>query len=174
MITCIYKILNKIDGKFYIGSAYNFNKRKYVHLCRLRKGSHDNKHLQAAWNMYGENNFEFLVLQECKKEELLKFEQGWLDWTKCFNREIGYNACIIAGSSIGYKHTEEFKAWQSNRLKGSKHSEETKLKRSIALKGKPKTKEHAANIAKGKTGKSKWLIVVIGQPLTQKEDGSWL
>jgi group I intron endonuclease len=173
LITCIYKILNKITGKFYIGSAYNFNKRKWVHLCKLRKNYHDNKHLQAAWNKYGEANFEFIVLQECNKDELLKYEQIWLDWTKSFCREIGYNTCAIAGNSIGYKHTEEFRAWQANRLKGTKLSEETKAKMSKSA-SKPKTKEHAANIAKGKTGKSKWPIVVIGQPLTQKEDGSWL
>lgn len=173
MITCIYKILNKTTGKFYIGSAYNLRKRQYVHLSKLRRGIHDNKHLQAAWNMYGENNFEFIVMQECKKDELLKYEQFWLDWTKSFCREIGYNACAVAGNTVGYKHTEEFRAWQSNRLKGSKLSEETKVKMSLTAKGKPKTKEHAANIAKGKTGKSKWPIVVIGQPLTQKENGLW-
>lgn len=173
MITCIYKILNKINGKFYIGSAYNFNKRKYVHLCRLRKGNHNSKHLQAAWNMYGEDAFEFIVLQECQKHELLKYEQIWLDWTKSFCTEIGYNTCAIAGNSIGYKHTEEFKIWQSNRLKGLKHSEETKAKRSKSLKGKSKSKEHAANIAKAKTGKSRWSVIVTVQPLTQKDDGTW-
>lgn len=114
------------------------------------------------------------MLQECKKEELLKFEQIWLNWTKSFCREIGYNTCAIAGNSIGYKHTEEFKQWQSNRLKGIKHSEETKQKRSEALKGKLKSKEHAANIAKGKTGKARLPVIVIGEPLTQQDDKTWL
>jgi len=172
LITCIYKILNKTTGKFYIGSAYNFNKRKWVHLHKLRKNYHDNKHLQAAWNKYGESDFEFIILQECKREELLKCEQIWLNWTKSFCREFGYNTCAVAGNSIGYKHTEEFKKWQSERLKGNKHSKETKEKMSKSAR-KPKTKEHATNISKGKTGKSKWPIIVIGQPLIKKDDETW-
>lgn len=44
----IYQIKNKINNKIYIGSATYYNKRKGTHISRLRKGSHNNPHLQAA------------------------------------------------------------------------------------------------------------------------------
>lgn len=37
MIGYIYKIINKIDGKFYIGSTINFEKRKKRHLIDLNR-----------------------------------------------------------------------------------------------------------------------------------------
>lgn len=167
----IYKILNKINGKFYIGSAKNFKKRWWVHCSLLRNNKHHNEHLQAAWNKYGELAFEFIILHECKIEELLICEQSLLDQTKCFNRDIGYNTCTVAGNSIGYRHSEEFKVWQSNRVSGNKHSEETKLKMSNSAK-KPKTKEHSANIAKGKLG-NRFKVAIVQHPLIKKENGSW-
>jgi group I intron endonuclease len=45
-----------------------------------------------------------------------------------------YNILKIAGSSLGYKHSEEARA----KMKKKKHSEETKKKMSEAHKGKPK------------------------------------
>lgn len=170
MSSGIYKILNKIDGKFYIGSAINIRKRQYVHLCRLRKGTHDNKHLQAAYDKNGENAFEFWIIELCSKDELIINEQKWLDETKCFNREVGYNACSIAGNSIGYKHTEEFRKWQSNRMLGSKRSIETRLKMSKSHKGKIKTKEHCDNIAKSKR---KQPALIVGKMLIKNGDGTW-
>lgn len=172
MQSSIYKILNRTNNKFYLGSAVNFKKRWWVHLCRLRQGRHDNKHLQAAYNQYGEDAFEFIIIEICPKEELLKREQVWLNWTKCFNREIGYNACTVAGSSIGYKHTPEIKAAMSAKRTGIKRSEETKAKMSKSAR-KPKTEEHAANISKGKTGKSRFEVIITQTPLMKKEDGSW-
>lgn len=54
MKTGIYKIINSVNKKFYIGSsARNLNYRWRIHLYRLGKQNHDNKHLQSAYNKYG-------------------------------------------------------------------------------------------------------------------------
>ena len=59
MIQCgIYRILNTINNKFYIGSSVNLRKRLYEHRRLLRLGKHENYHLQNAFTKYGEENFQ--------------------------------------------------------------------------------------------------------------------
>lgn len=160
-ISGIYKIENITTGKFYIGSAVNFRRRFYVHRSRLNRNVHDNPKLQAAWNFYGEKDFSFIVLEKCDINELIIKEQGWFDWLNPFDN--GYNILKIAGNSLGYKHTEEYKALRSWLYKGRKLSEETRLKQSLALKGKPKTKEHAEKIKLGKSFISEETRAKIGK-----------
>lgn len=60
----IYRIVNKVNGKFYIGSSVNCNLRKRVHFSKLRNKKHDNDHLQKSFNLYGEDNFYFEIILE--------------------------------------------------------------------------------------------------------------
>lgn len=62
-ISGIYAIVNTINNKQYIGSAINIKSRWVDHKKRLRKGNHHCKHLQFAWNKYGESAFSFIVLE---------------------------------------------------------------------------------------------------------------
>ena len=55
----IYKITNKTNGNYYIGSASIICNRWWIHISKLRKNCHSNKYLQNAFNKYGESNFEF-------------------------------------------------------------------------------------------------------------------
>ncbi len=66
----IYWIRNLANNNFYIGSAKNLYNRKNHHITDLRKCVHKNQHLQNAWNLYGEHNFLFETVEECKIEEL--------------------------------------------------------------------------------------------------------
>lgn len=82
----IYKITNKINGKFYLGSTKNVRKRKGTHFSSLKHNKHHCTPLQRAVNKYGVENFEFEILESC--EECLIEEQIWLDnldWSKCYN-----------------------------------------------------------------------------------------
>lgn len=90
----IYKITNVKNGKIYIGSAKNFKKRAYQHVSSLRNQRHQNKHLQASWNKWGEDAFLFEVLEVVKgdklarttrEEELLKEQIELQNWDNCFN-----------------------------------------------------------------------------------------
>lgn len=114
----IYKILNKINSKFYIGSAIDFTLRWAQHKYLLRLNEHDSSLLQNAWNKYGEENFEFIILERCSIEDTLKREQHWLDETKCYDREIGYNFRKNAHSNLGAKWTQEHKDKISKSKKG--------------------------------------------------------
>ena len=59
MVGYIYKIHNKITGQNYIGQTINIKRRKRTHFGKLRLGTHINPKLQASFNKYGEENFNF-------------------------------------------------------------------------------------------------------------------
>lgn len=68
----IYKIINQIDGKYYVGSSNNIEGNRWpYHKYHLRKGDHYNNHLQNAWNKYGESCFEFVIVNEVLELDLL-------------------------------------------------------------------------------------------------------
>lgn len=76
----IYKIVNIVNGKEYVGSAIKFNIRKNYHLTSLRKNKHHCIKLQRSFNKYREENFIFVILQDnINKSELLTIEQKYLD-----------------------------------------------------------------------------------------------
>lgn len=78
----IYAIINKENGKQYIGSTNSFKTRKNCHLYLLRNGHHHNFYLQNAWNKYGKECFNFIVLEEhvtIPRKELYDIEQQYLD-----------------------------------------------------------------------------------------------
>ena len=112
----IYGILNKVSGKYYIGSAVNFSKRKSRHLKLLRENKHHSYLLQKEWD---ENLFDFIILEKVLgKEFLTEREQWWIDNTNSF-----YNICKIASSSLGVKRTEETKEKVRQANLGLKHPE---------------------------------------------------
>lgn len=65
----IYQILNKNNGKRYIGSSNNIKLRFYHHKNLLRKNAHHSKHLQASWDKNGEFVFDFNIVEKVDKED---------------------------------------------------------------------------------------------------------
>jgi ribosomal protein S27E len=86
----VYKITNIVNGKFYVGSSNNVKSRWYQHKSKLRENRHGNTHLQNAWNLYGEENFVFEVIEECEPEFQFEREQHYLDELNPFD-DNGYN-----------------------------------------------------------------------------------
>ena len=146
MTTGIYKILNKVNGKFYIGSAVDIENRWRRHKHDLNKNNHHNIYLQKAWNKYWNVSFEFTIIEACDKENLLIREQFWLDWAK-----PEYNLSPTAGNSLGVKHSEQSRKRMSEAKK--KMTEETKDMMRQARKGKKLSEEHKAKISKGNKGR---------------------
>ena len=62
MASGIYSITNVENGKMYIGSAVDLNKRKALHLSTLKNKTHHNYFLQKDFNDYGEKNFNFEII----------------------------------------------------------------------------------------------------------------
>lgn len=82
MTSGIYQIINKENGKIYIGSTLNFKIRFRMHKNDLRKGGHDNRHLQNAWSKYGEQSFEFCIVENmegCPVKIIREKEQAILN-----------------------------------------------------------------------------------------------
>ena len=101
-ISGVYEIVNTVNGHRYIGSAVNLGKRKGQHWRDLRRRVARSAYLQNAWNMYGEEAFEFRPLLYCSPEYVRYYEQVCLD-----NLHWEYNISPTATSCLGVKHSEE-------------------------------------------------------------------
>src|SRR3990167_30376 len=154
----IYKIINTVNGKQYVGSAVNLIQRKWKHWSALKRGKHDNSYLQRAWNKYGEVAFEFRIVGMCPSEKLIELEQEVMDHLK-----PEYNLSPTAGSQLGFKHNEETCHKISEALIGRVASAETKRKISEALMGNTNSvgcipsKETRRKISEAKMGNTNSL-----------------
>jgi len=141
----IYKIINVVNNKFYVGSAVDLKRRRIRHFSELRTGKHNNKHLQAAWDKYGEPAFIFVVLEEVDDSvNILELEDVWL------KNHVGKDYCYNMGKTAtapmlgmtgelsptwGYVHTVEAKLKIGASSKGRTQSEEEKVKRRQTMAG---------------------------------------
>ena len=144
----VYIIRNTISGKCYVGSAANVESRWYTHRKRLRGGYHHNPHLQASWKAYGEEAFEWTVVEECEISNLLAVEQHWIDKLQATDNRFGYNIALIAGAPMRGRKQDE-STIEKRRLSraGYRHSEETKAKIAAAHVGIGHTPEARAKIS---------------------------
>lgn len=78
----IYCIENVVNGKKYVGSSMNINKRFTIHRSSLKHNRHHCVYLQRAVNKYGIDGFKFYIIEETNfatKDELQSLEQVYLD-----------------------------------------------------------------------------------------------
>ena len=102
-ISGIYKIVNKVNGKYYVGSSVDIltpgDGRFYNHKNLLSKNKHHCSHLQRAWLKYGPESFDFIIVQSGVPVELLSsVEQSYLDIAKT-ERDRVYNSLMEAGNT---------------------------------------------------------------------------
>lgn len=162
----IYKIINVVNNKFYVGSAVNFSRRKTRHFSELRTGKHNNKHLQAAWNKYGEQSFIFVAVTEVHdKADLLDAENVWLKEhvgkEYCYNLGTDATAPMLGKSgelspTWGYKHTGGAKRKITDALKQQKQSPETRAKRRATMKGHKVSTETRLKISEALQGEGNY------------------
>lgn len=179
-VSGIYLIKSTINPKrIYIGSAVNIHKRWNYHREDLRKNKHGNQRLQNHYNKYGEYDLQFFILLGCEKEELIRYEQFFIDSYNPY-----FNICKVAGSRAGMIHSKETKAkmresakkkppvsdrtrqkqretairngskppvlFGNKNMTGKHHSEETKLRMSMKRKGKKLSPEHIRKMTIGR------------------------
>lgn len=130
MTSGIYEIVNTINGKRYVGSAVDLDRRFREHRYNLTRGKHINRHLQSSWLKYGEQSFSFVVLELCSSKKLLiRREQ------RAINRmKPEFNVCLIAGSTLGKKHSPEALRKMAEKKKGKVISQASRDLISAALK----------------------------------------
>lgn len=93
--SAIYKIVNTVNDKFYIGSAVNLQVRIKRHFYELKINSHCNNHLQRSYIKYGIDCFKLDILEVfdiIEYEKLLKLEEAYILKTKAV--ELGYNQLV--------------------------------------------------------------------------------
>lgn len=95
----IYQIKNIQNNKLYIGQSIDIIKRFQHHKSDLNTNKHYNKHLQAAWIKYGEQSFEFSILEEVEDINVLNdLEIYYIEYLDTFYN--GYNQ-TDGGSGVG-------------------------------------------------------------------------
>lgn len=140
----IYCWVNKVNGKTYVGSSVNLTARLYKYFSV----KHLNKYKTPIHNAllkYGFNNFSLEILEYCEQGvDPITREQYYFG---LLNPE--YNILEIAGSSLGFKHSDEtLKFFKNSR----KVSEATKNNLSLAATGRILTESDKVKISLARKG----------------------
>lgn len=137
----IYMWKNSINGKRYIGSSENLNRRfkEYFNINYLLKNN--SMYICNSLIKHGYSNFSLIILEYCSPSKCLIREKHYWD---LFNPEYNLAKDPTAPFS-GRKHSDKTKTKMSDALTGENHpnygkthSDETKTIMSEAKKGKPR------------------------------------
>ena len=140
-IYTIYKIVNKINNKLYIGfTGKNPNKRLIEHKSAVNTGS--DYALHEAMRKYGLDNFEFEVIYQSldKNFTLNVMEPHFIEKYNSFINQNGYNMTYGGqGGMLDKTHSEETKnkmkiAWtkRTNRAKNLRKFTRQDIEKSAA------------------------------------------
>nr|YP_009517225.1 GIY-YIG homing endonuclease [Myochromella boudieri]AYE93148.1 GIY-YIG homing endonuclease [Myochromella boudieri] len=118
--TIIYQWMNLMNGKIYIGSAWKGSRRllSYWSPSVLKR----NLPIYKSLSYYNHNNFILSILEDLgptgsvSREYILSREQIYLDLLFSKFSTFKLNLSPTAGSTLGFKHTCEFKLKRSGKL----------------------------------------------------------
>lgn len=94
----VYRITNLTNNKTYVGQSVNIENRWESHRKKSRKGC---PLLYAAFDKYGLDNFEFVILEQCLPDKLNEKEKYYIDQYNTMN--LGYN---LTGGGEGARGEE--------------------------------------------------------------------
>lgn len=165
----VYRLVNKVNNKTYIGSSINITSRfyKYFNIHHLLKHKTT---IHKALLKYGYLNFSLEILEYCNKNISVSREQYYIDLLK-----PDYNILQTAGSSLGFKHSPETLDFFRN---SRKISEQTRKNLSRSATGRvlsdlAKNKISASRVgiklsAKIRANMSAATTALIGVPVVVK------
>lgn len=189
----IYRIVNLVNGRIYIGSSVRFINRVWMHRHQFRHNKHPNVFLQRDYDKCGPDSFKFEILEIVPiKENLITREQCYID-IYYDNGVNCYNMTPTAGSTLGRKFSEETKmkmsaihAGKAGTMTGKHHTDETKRKISLASKGRQtrlgavlsaETREKISASNKGKTRsektKEKYIKHYASRIISEETRAKW-
>lgn len=166
----VYQWKHIETGKIYVGSAFNLSERMYQYFslsCLKKADNYISRalihHTHSAFSL---SILEYIDISNLSKEEARKLiltrEQIYLDLIFSEDQRNTYNLLLVAGSLLGFQHSEESIAKMSgenNHLFGKTCSAETKVLMSEAKKGenhplfgKTHSAETKAKMSKAKGG----------------------
>lgn len=148
----IYGIRSISDGIWYIGQSVDMLYRRRKHFEMLSSKRHPNPHLQRAFDKFGIENFDFLILEEIPIDRLDVREFFWISVFDSRSDHSGYN--MAGGGNFNRCHSVESRAKIAAKAFGRKVSEETRRKLSIAGMGRKHTAESKAKIKAGQVNRT--------------------
>jgi len=105
IIYSIYKVVNKVNGKVYIGYTNNFKRRKscHLHLALVKKTG---EFFYKAISKYGKENFHWEIIYQSKDKNYCKniMEDYFIREYDCMSPK-GYNTVPGGGGGILYEKT---------------------------------------------------------------------
>lgn len=114
----VYRWVNKINGKCYVGSSTNLSNRLYWYFnLKVMLANEKVSLIARALLKYGYSNFKLEILEYCDPSKCIEREQYYLDLLK-----PEYNILLTAGSKLGIKHSLETKQRISESLLGNKRA----------------------------------------------------
>jgi group I intron endonuclease len=131
----IYIIQNKLNHKIYVGKTSE-PKRRWREHKKVASGGKEKydrnfRAVHSALGKYGEDNFEFLLVEEFSDElEAYEAEEFWIEFFQSHRKEIGYNET---------KGGDGFLSGTKHPMYGTHPTQKTRQKLSAARKGKKPT-----------------------------------
>jgi len=97
----IYRWVNNINGKTYIGRSINI-KRRLFNYYSLKFANKFKMIINKALFKYGHSNFSFEILEYCEAKNIISREQYYLNLL-----QPEYNILENADNSLGFKHSAD-------------------------------------------------------------------
>ena len=112
----IYMIKNNVTNRMYIGSTTMMClKRINHHYNRLINNKHKNSYLQNSWNKYGKENFTFIIIKNCEKQDCLLIEQRFINFF--IKKNILFNINSLASGTPNMSKETIFKRAETMKRK---------------------------------------------------------
>jgi group I intron endonuclease len=150
----IYRWVHIESGKSYIGSSVKLNIRfrQYFNYNHI---SYPKRKLRIYWALlkYGYSGFRLEILEYCPANILIQREQFYFDMFKPV-----YNTLKIAGSPLGYRHSETAKKLISMANKDKTVSESSRALKREALLGNKFDPERIENMRLSNTFRQPVLL----------------
>ena len=142
----VYIWTNKVNGKKYVGSSVNLGRRLSTYFSHIYISS-NKLTISKALLKYGYAGFRLEMIEYCEPKDVIQREQYYIDLLK-----PEYNILKVAGSLLGFKHSEMTREVLRNLYTGREISEEVRAKMSDSQKGRVHTLEARAKMRISKLG----------------------
>lgn len=110
----IYKIINDINDKVYVGKTMSTIEKRFKEHCEdsIKRGK-ENRPLYRAMNKYGTEHFSIHLIEECSDKDASAREQYWIDFYKGYTK--GYNATLGGDGKPYIDISELLRLWSSGK-----------------------------------------------------------
>lgn len=110
-MACIYKIINQINNKVYIGQTMSSLKVRWNGHKTAWRQSGNCKALYSAFDKYGIENFTIEPIEECDLDNINEREKYWIKHYNSYNN--GYNMTLGGDGNIKLDYELIYNLWDS-------------------------------------------------------------